>query len=209
MESDAEDIRGLEELFYELSAEVDLVAKALPDESGIGKRYADPSSLSAVERRLLIRSVFSFIEAIIYRVKIGALLWDTGNLSPGEIALVKEEDYELEESGAVKTRRARLRLFSNFRFAFAVAAKAAGVDFHLDVGGDGWRALREALPVRDRLMHPKRVADLAVTDQEVRNAMIAFDWVLRQTSHLAAQTLLERSPSLQAETQTSEATKRT
>lgn len=191
MESDVEDIREIKELFEELSAEVDLVAKASPNESGTEKRYADPITLSAVERRLLIRSVFSFIEAIMYRVKIGAFLWDTGRLSPGEIALIKEEDYELDDSGTVKTRRARLTLFSNFRFAFAIAAKAADVDFHVDYGGDGWRALRHALPVRDRLMHPKRTADLRVTDDEVRNAMTAFVWVVEQMTHLATQILLQ------------------
>jgi hypothetical protein len=205
MESDQEDIREIEKLFSELSAEVDLVAKASPKESGIGKRYADPTTLSAVERRILIRSVFSFIEAIMYRVKIGPLLWDTRNLSPGEIALINEEDYELDESGAVKTRRARLKFVNNFRFAFAIAAKASGIDFHIDCGGKGWQALRNAIPVRDRLMHPKRIADLNVSDEEVRNAMTAFLWVVDQMTHLAAETLLQSDSLAETNTETSHA----
>ena len=106
--------------------------------------------------------------------------------------MIKEEDYELDDSGAVRIRNARLKLLNNFRFAFAVAAKAADVDFRLDVGGPGWQALRETVPVRDRLMHPKRLTDLVVTENEVRKAMIAFNWAFDQMGRLAATTLLKR-----------------
>lgn len=189
MGSDSDDIREVEELFAELSAELNLIVKHLPLQP---EGNADPAGLSQVERRLLIRSVFSFIEAVVFRIKTGALDWDTNLLSPSEIALAKEEDYELDDSGAVIIRKARLRFFANFRFAFAVAAKAAQADYQLNVGGDGWQALRNALPVRDRLMHPKRAADLAVTDSEVRNAMTAFHWVAEQMGRLAGESLLRR-----------------
>ena len=169
----------------ELTAEVDLVAKVLPVPVGARKQYSDPRLLSNVERRLLIRSVFSVIESISFRVKTGALLWETNALSPGEIALIKEEDYELDDSGDVTIRKARLTLLKNFRFAFSVAAKAAGADFRLDVGGVGWQALRETIPVRDRLTHPKKLSDLSVTEDEVRKAMTAFDWAWEQMGLLA------------------------
>jgi hypothetical protein len=183
MGSNDDDINALEKLYTELQAEIDFfVAK--------DKGCIDPIALSSVERRLFVRSVFSFIEAAVFRIKTGALFWDTSKLLPYEIALINEEDYELDDRGRIKTRRAHLRFSGNFRFAFAVAAKAAGVTCQLEVGGDGWRALRDSVKVRDRLMHPKRSADLAVTDAEARNAMEAFRWVMDQMSHLAAETLL-------------------
>ncbi len=130
-------------------------------------------------------------------MKTGALFWDTSKLLPQEIALINEEDYELDDTGAVKTRKARLRFSGNFRFAFAVAAKAAGVTYQLDVGGDGWRTLRDVVKVRDRLMHPKKSGDLDVTNSEVRDVMAAFRWVLDQMGRLAAESLLHKweSPS--------------
>jgi hypothetical protein len=185
MGSNDDDINDLEKLYTELQAEIDFfVAK--------DKGYIDPIALSSVERRLFVRSVFSFIEAAVFRIKTGALFWDTSKLLPYEIALINEEDYELDDTGTVKTRRARLRFSGNFRFAFAVAAKAAGVTYQLDVGGDGWRALRDSVKVRDRLMHPKRSADLVVTDAEVREAMEAFRWVMDQMGRLAAASLLHK-----------------
>jgi hypothetical protein len=161
----------------------------LPTESWTRKKYAEPTTFSAVERRLLVRSVFSFIEALIYRLKIGALLETEERLSPGEVALAKEEDYELADSGTVQTRNARLRFLSNFRFAFCVSAKASDVEFHLDVGGDGWTALRCALSVRDRITHPKVAGDLVISDDEVRSAMKAYTWALDQWGILALTSL--------------------
>jgi hypothetical protein len=192
MESVDDHIREIDELFAELSKEIDLVAKVLPTKPWTIKKYADPATFSQVERRLLVRSVFSFIEALIYRLKVGTLIEGPGKLSAGEVALVKEEDYELDDSGTVKIRRARLRFLSNFRFAFKVAAKASEVDFDVDVSGGEWQALRDALSVRDRLMHPKLAADLMVTDDEVRNAMKAYHWTLDQWGKLAATSLLKK-----------------
>lgn len=155
MDSVDDYIRETDGLFGELSKEIDLVAKLLSTEPWTRKKYADPSKFSTVERRLLVRSVFSFIEALIYRLKVGVLIEPNETLSPGEVALAKEEDYELDDSGRVKTRNARLRFLSNFRFAFDVAAKASDVDFKPDVGGEGWQALRSALSVRDHSHIPR------------------------------------------------------
>jgi hypothetical protein len=197
MESDGDDIREIRELLSELSAEVDLLAKPSLGESGTHKMYPDPAQLSPVERRLLVKSVFSFIEAVVFKVKMVALMAEKADsLSAGEVALAKEEDYELDDSGTVKTRPARLRFRSNFRFAFALAAKACEIDWQLDVAGTGWQALGDALPVRDRLMHPKKTADLVVTDNEVRNSMKAYEWVFDQLGHMAAAALLRHQRQL-------------
>ena len=163
----------------ELYAEVDWLAKPSPSNGVL--HYPDPIHLSLIERRLLVRTVFAFIEAVMFNLKITAVgSKRADSFSAGEMALAKEEDYELDDSGAVKIRSARIRFLSNFRFAFTVAAKASGSDYKIDVGGTGWQSLRDTVPVRDRLMHPKRVADLAVTDEEIRSLMRAFEWVEKE-----------------------------
>ena len=91
--------------------------------------------------------------------------------------LCAEESYELSQNGEIELRPARLRFLPNLRFAFRVAAKAMEVDFSLDVSGSGWDAVRDGVRVRDRLMHPKRVDDLMVTDDEIRMCLWAFIWI--------------------------------
>ena len=66
MSSNDDDINDLQKLYAELQAEIDFfVAK--------DKDHIDPTALSSVERRLFVRSVFSFIEAAVFRIKAGAL----------------------------------------------------------------------------------------------------------------------------------------
>ena len=149
------------------------------------------AQLSSLERRLVVRSVFSFIEAVVFLVKAMALLADgeARRLSPGEVAIAKEEDYELAESGRVQIRPARLRFKANFRFAFKLIAKAEELDYELDASGGEWQALQRALSVRDRLSHPKSSADIGVTVDEARDAIQAFEWVDRQLMIVCAKTV--------------------
>jgi len=193
--------RDLPELLAELHAEVQWSGKAVspevtsPDEPIGRKVYPDVAQLSPVERRLLVKSVFSFIEAVTFMVKTLALLADeeAPRLSPGEVALAREEAYELRESGSVRVRPARLRSKDNLRLAFKLIAKANELDYDLDVSGTAWQALQRALHVRDRLTHPKRMADLDVTEDEARAAIEAFEWVDRQLLIVCAKTIAERS----------------
>jgi hypothetical protein len=191
--------RDLPELWAELHAEVQWLRKAVwPEPASPGepigrKVYPDVAQLSPVERRLLVKSVFSFIEAVTFMVKTLALLADekAQRLSPGEVALAKEEAYGLKESGSVQVRPARLRFRDNFLFAFRLIAKAEELDYELDVSCAAWQALQRALRVRDRLTHPKRMADLGVTEDEARDAIEAFEWVDQQLSIVCAKTIAE------------------
>lgn len=52
-------------------------------------------------------------------------------------------------------------------------------------------ALVNGIPVRDRLMHPKKALDLVVTDDEVNGVMKAYKWILAETVSLT-ESMLER-----------------
>jgi hypothetical protein len=94
--------------------------------------------------------------------------------------LAVEEVYDLDSSGQVEKRRAKLRTISNIRFAFSLLAKANQANFTLDVSQKGWQLLQHTLKVRDRLMHPKVPGDLDVFDDEIRDALRAFIWFEEQ-----------------------------
>ena len=179
----------------ELGSEVEWLVGPKSEVSGKSiarKRHADPTLLSLVERRLFVRSVFSYIEAVVFGLKQMALRYPpaTDKLSPGEVALANEDDYELDDSGEVKTRPARLSFLSNFRFAFMLADKAWELQYKIDVTGTCWQALRNAVRVRDRLMHPKNADSVVVTDNEVREALRAFEWVARELLVVMARALM-------------------
>lgn len=167
----------LDEMHKTLRMEVELLAKGRTDEGARTISYPDPALLSEVERRVLVKAIFSFFEAICFRLKQEAV--EDGTLTEGERLLALERSYDLTSHGEVRATRPRLSFLANVRFAFSISAKAAkanGLEFELDVGERGWQRLRDSVKVRDRLMHPKRVEDLLVTDAEIRACMEAFLW---------------------------------
>lgn len=170
----------LNALYQELRVELNELVSA-HDTSQDPFRSVQPKVLTSLERRLVVRSTFAAIDAVAYRLKQVALEPKrVGQLTPGERALCIEESYELKEEGEVWVRPARLRFLPNLRFAFAVASKAENLSFALDVSTAGWQALRSGAKVRDRLMHPKTVADLTVSNEEIESVIQAFRWFEEQ-----------------------------
>lgn len=169
--------REISSLWEELHREIEVLGKAQRGDSEVAMRFTDPVGLNDIERRLLVRSIFSCIEALAYSLKRLALSSnDAFRLSLGERMLAAEESYDLSRSGTVATRRAKLPTLTNLRFAFELLAKVEDHKFRLDVSHRGWQLLQHSLKVRDRLMHPKKLSDLQVSDEEIRSAVRAFTW---------------------------------
>jgi hypothetical protein len=142
---------------------------------------------SQFDRRNLVRSSFAAIEGLTWALKAAALrIHEIGRVEfdQGEMALLSERTFELEDDGKVRLRFARLQLKSNIRFAVKAFAKANAVEAKLDCGGVGWAAFREAKAIRDRLVHPKNAADLTVSDAEVNVLDRALTWWARELSRL-------------------------
>ena len=60
-------------------------------------------------------------------------------------------------------------------------ARALAVDYELDVGGRGWEAFQGAVRIRNRIMHPKHVSDLEITDEELGHVHRAAAWYKEST----------------------------
>lgn len=132
---------------------------------------------SPTDRRALVRSVFAFVESMLFALKHEALR-HSSVFPASEIALLREEAYELADDGQAVTRPARLTLTRNLKFTFAAFAKAWRTKSRLELGDAGWQNFQTALKVRDRLMHPKSISDLDVSDEEIRIVNHASMWFI-------------------------------
>ncbi len=144
----------------------------------------DPTAVEQRAKRNLVRSVFSFVEAISFAMKANGLKrieewgieWDDA-----EKLLAQEMVADLTDAGQTVRRKAKLRSMSNVRFAFRFLSEVYGAGFVLNVGSNGWDCLQRANKVRDRLTHPKRLSDLQVSSEEYSDSLRAFIWFERQT----------------------------
>lgn len=164
-------------VYGELRHEVD--ALVFRDESVDSEypEYPDPAALSVLQRRVLVRSIFSFVEALSFALRQVVVESDVlARLSPAEVTLARDQSFEVSSSGHVKQRSARIATLGGVRLTFNLAAKASASAVCLDTDSVGWQSLVASLAVRDRLTHPKQAQDLDVSDTEVRCAVEAFRW---------------------------------
>ena len=91
----------------------------------------DPFNLSPtpIQRRVLVRSIFSCIEAIVFNLKQFALKSPSSHLlSIGERSLAIDDNYEISEAkagGGRKNHRSQLRLPNHLPFASGVIRQSA------------------------------------------------------------------------------------
>jgi hypothetical protein len=135
---------------------------------------------SQTHRRAYVRSVFAFIEGVLHRTKVatvhlGMLL---GGISIHELVVLEGTQLEVNDNGDVTSKPLYPAFLSNIKLTFRTFSKSIGSSFNLNLAGQGWQHLREAVKVRDRLMHPKEVTDLQVSDAEIEATKKAFDWFL-------------------------------
>ena len=129
-----------------------------------------------VLRRSYVRAVFALIEGSTFAAKQFALDGLPDQFTTAEQALLREEEYSLDDQGRARTRTARLACRANIRLGFAALAKSCDVDHVPKFGGQGWENLCTAITIRDRLMHPKKIHDLDVTDEDMAVVVSAFQW---------------------------------
>ena len=151
-----------EQLAHSEDALTPMFSVASEDVFALLKRQRQPDN--ATDRRALVRSVFAFVESMLFAMKQEILNTPHG-FTIGEFALLRDESYELAENGEARVKTAKLTLKSNLKFTFASWAKATETTCKLDLSDDGWQNFQAAIKVRDRLMHPKRASDLNVTEE--------------------------------------------
>ncbi len=150
-------------------------------------------------RRLYVRSTFASIEGLSFFLKQHTLnnrlieCYDsfksggTPDLPLRDLCLLQEESYSLKDNGKPKTSKAKLRTVPNVLFALTSFAESVGSEYNMEKD-QGYTSLKDAILIRDRLTHPKDLAALIVTDEELQTVKNAFDWVRRELTRIIEQT---------------------
>lgn len=142
------------------------------------------SSEFEFEARQLIRSILAYIEAVTFSVKVKCVqrCMDSGiPVSPLEKLMAIEVSAEINDTGEIVERPARIRLAQNIRFAFRMLEKVSGSPIAFDPKDEWWSCFRETIRVRDRLTHPRMPEDIDISGSDIISAIKAkngFDSVL-------------------------------
>jgi hypothetical protein len=145
----------------------------------INEKAAEDDSEDQFWRRTLVRALFAAVEAVSYSLKRFALAASEVpgvNFSAADLAALREEAYDLEESGKPKTSKAKLRTLPNLLYAFQAFTRAQFIEYNLDTKGQDWEAMRATIKIRDRLTHPKGSGSLIVTNKDLDLVIQAAHW---------------------------------
>lgn len=140
-------------------------------------------------RRAYARALFAAVEGIIFQMRVVSLRIATLKslgLEPGEIALLKEEAYELDSKGRARTKAYFANTEKSYRFAVLSFAKVHCSDFEPDYGGQGWENFKRAIEIRNRITHPKEPSGIDVSDAELAILFQAGSWFLATNTALLA-----------------------
>ena len=178
----------------QLEEYTNLLKSLMDDEIAAWEQLAQ--SDDQFKRRTYVRTVFASIEGETFRRKQAALTWAElrqeilgvsssreqlekvthVELTGAELALIREEQYELNNKGEARIGKKFLKAADNLRFSFKLYAKATNSSYELDVGGIGWYSFLKALAVRNRISHPKHERDLVITDEDLDSVQKAAEW---------------------------------
>jgi hypothetical protein len=130
-------------------------------------------------RRAYVRAAFALVEGTVFslkRILLEAVQVFDGSLDAGERAMLEEQEYQLQNDGTVRTKRAFLRVADNIRFTLGLGPKVFGIPVVVDYSGRGWAGLKVGIQVRNRLVHPKSPSDLEVSDEELSSVAAGVEW---------------------------------
>ena len=170
-------LRNLETMAQELGRDVERGSRELSANSG-----------DQFMRRNLVRIFAAFVEGFSFLLKQVVLrLHDPlqEQLSIDELSKLKEIKLDavgqpvLDEQGVPKRRF--LPLHDNFRFTGVIFGRLCGSKYTVSYGSAGYQAFRRTMSVRDRLMHPKAIEDLSLTNSEIVDLQTAWQWYQTET----------------------------
>jgi|GEM_PF-1162300 len=132
-----------------------------------------------VFRRAFVRACWAYIEAVVYGVK-DTTLWaanlGAADLPAKDFKFLSGVTFVVSTDGKVEAKLIRCDTEKNIRHTLRIAAdcfdRVTGPDF----SHKGWRMLKVSLQLRHRLVHPKCVAQLRVSDQEIEDLRESFVW---------------------------------
>jgi hypothetical protein len=130
-----------------------------------------------MHRRDLVRAAFAAIEGLHWRLKQNVLRQGKPKLSPFEYAAMIEQSYSVDERGNVSTFPRFLPLPPAIRLVVN-AMQRYRPEYKVDFNHAGWSNLKEAIEIRNRLVHPKRLEDLTVSEEEINKTLSGLMWFL-------------------------------
>ena len=132
-------------------------------------------------RRMWIRAYFSWVEAYCYLLRryVLQLKFSKRVIKPSDIAefaALNELKYSVTQKGESIAEPANTRTVDYIGFSLMACARLDNLGLSIDPGGKDRKCLVDAVRIRDRITHPKGVADVNITDADMKTVYDFKNW---------------------------------
>jgi|HubBroStandDraft_1064217.scaffolds.fasta_scaffold364231_2 hypothetical protein len=145
----------------------------------LGAGMPDPSDAQQTNRRFYIRAVFALVEAFVEQHR--RLLVELAQ--HGVIPLPEKKLLRLREmkavtlpDGSVEEQGQYLQLFDKIKVVYRAAGTGFGQALKVTFGDKGWTTFKDAMELRHRVTHPKKVEDCWIFETNIQTVMAANEW---------------------------------
>jgi hypothetical protein len=130
------------------------------------------------ERRSLIRATFAAVEGSLSELCDDLLTIASSGLTEAQSMALRQESIRVEENGSIRTINVWQPLKTRVRLVIEIV-KRLHPEYAINFGDRGWQQLLQGLDTRDRVTHPKSLADLDVSDEDCNTALDGMGWFLQ------------------------------
>lgn len=133
-------------------------------------------------KRSLFRSFFSLVEFTSFRLRYLLLAgFKDGSLtlSPEEILTLQEQTPELNGSGGIRLKNKFFAFEDYLKFTLKTYAKHFEIAELDNFSDGGWDAMRRSVVIRNLLTHPRTIAHLFISENELGDLNTAMNWYFK------------------------------
>lgn len=172
------DKENIKKVAYEINKIMDVIVADVSFSIKASENCKDVDEIRYCQRSN-IKNFFSMFECLIFqfkRISLIAFELDIAEFSEAEIALLKEETYDLNNKGEVETKVSKLKTTDNFLFSVKMLERSFNYSIGFEKNSRQWEDFLSAIKIRNRLTHPKTIDELFINDDEVNVVNRVIEW---------------------------------
>lgn len=167
----------------ELDALLTILARDVISLAGVETLEAE------VQGRAVVRAMFSHVEAYLYTARQVALMFSTmgwAKFSVAELVCLNEKRYWMSRDGEAESGSQWLEpAKAAIKFTFTVVCRELTDGYAPPFHDHRWKDLQDSIEIRNRLTHPKRLSDCAISPDDLLLVERGHNWFL-DTAHAFA-----------------------
>lgn len=139
----------------------------------------DPNELQQTNRRCYIRAVFALVEAFVEqhrRLLVELAAHQMIRLPVKNLQRLREIKTVALPDGTVEEQEQYLQLFEKIKTVYKAAGLGFGQSLKVTFGDRGWMTFKDAMDLRHRVTHPKKIDDCWILETNIQTVMAANEW---------------------------------